>query len=130
LVLKERTPEGRPVTSTAWPAGARCWRGEEEGGVVASIAAREDAGEDTPREEVGKLKVVAVDDVAPRAADSPGLGERTARQAAEDVEENVVGEAEAAAVRLVHDLAGRRWCGSRGRWTGEEIRRPPIEPES
>jgi hypothetical protein len=56
----------------------------------------EDAGE-VAREDVRKEEVVGVDDVAPRAADAPGHGEATARETSEDVEEEVVGEADAVA---------------------------------
>jgi hypothetical protein len=51
---------------------------------------------------VRKQKVLVVDGVAPHAADAPGLGEGAAREAAEDVEEHVVREADSVAVGLVH----------------------------
>jgi hypothetical protein len=106
IMPKERTPEGRPVV---WLARARRRRGEEGGLVGTSKVVCEDAGEDASREEVRKQEVVAVDDGTPRAADAAGLGERAAWQTAEDVEEQVVGEAGAVAVAVgpVH-LAGRR----------------------
>ena len=40
------------------------------------------------------------DDRAPRATDAPGLGERAAGEAAEDVEEHVVGEADSVPVGI------------------------------
>jgi hypothetical protein len=110
VVLKERTLERRPTVRSA--CLARPWhrRGEEGGLFFASIVIREDAREDA-REEVRKEEVVGVDGVTPGVADAPGLGERAAREAAEDVEENIVGEADAVAVVPVH-RAGRRWCGN------------------
>jgi hypothetical protein len=51
---------------------------------------------------------LVVDGVAPHAADAPGLGKRAAREAAEDVEEHVVREADSVAVCLVHRLCSRR----------------------
>jgi hypothetical protein len=113
MMLKERTPENWPVVSSALPA--RAWRrwGEEGGLGLDSKVIREDAGEESLREEIRKQEVVGVDGVTPGAADKPGLGERAAREAAENVEEHVVGEADAVSVAFgpVH-VAGRRRCES------------------
>jgi hypothetical protein len=113
MMLKERTPENWPAVSSVLPARAWRRRGEEGGLGLDSKVIREDAGEESLREEIRKQEVVGVDGVAPGAADKPGLGERAAREAAENVEEHVVGEADTVAVAFgpVH-VAGRRRCGS------------------
>ena len=51
---------------------------------------------------------MAVDDCAPRAADPPGLRERAAGELAEDVEEHVIGEAQAGGISVAIHLAGRQ----------------------
>jgi hypothetical protein len=63
---------------------------------------------------------LVVDGVAPHAADAPGLGKGAAREAAEDVEEHVVREADSVAACLVH-LGGRLLTDELGeglRWEG------------
>jgi hypothetical protein len=89
-------------------AGARGRTGKEGRGGAESVVGGVDAGE-LPREEVGKEEAVGVDDGAPRAADAAGLGEGAAGEAAEDVDEHVVGEADAVGIIVGIHGAGHTW---------------------
>lgn len=114
---KERTPKERSVVSSTRPLLVRR-RCEEGGFIVAPKVVGEDAREGAPREEVGEEELVGVDDGAPHAADPTGLGQRAAGELAEDIDEHVVGEADAVAIAIaigpVHLArpASRRGCRS------------------
>jgi hypothetical protein len=57
---------------------------------------------------IGKEEVVGVHHGAPQPADAAGLGKGAAREAAEDVDEHVVGEADAVGVVVGIHPAGHQ----------------------
>ena len=96
-VREDGTPEDRPV-GLGGAAMLAPWGGEEGRLGVAPDLVDEDAGEGA----LGKVarekeEIVGVDHGAPRAADAPASGEGAAGEAAEDVEEHVVGKTDAVA---------------------------------
>jgi hypothetical protein len=86
------------------------WRGEEASRGLESDFAEENAREGTPWKVVGEFigeredEFMGFDDGTPRAADAAGPGEGVRGEAVDDVQEHIVGEAEAiaAAVAGVH----------------------------
>lgn len=89
--------EGQPV-GLGRPGGRR---GEEVRVARGAHVVGEDAGEGAG-EEVRVEEVVGVDEVAPRRADAPELGEGAAGEAPEDFDEHVVGEIDVGAAVQVH----------------------------
>jgi hypothetical protein len=145
-VPKERVPEGmlffvNKGAAALWPdQKAVRRRGGEEGGLLIALdIAGEDVGEGVRQEEATKVREeegVVVDGCTPRATDAPGLHKRAAGEAAEDLEDHVVGQTDGATivVGVLHRwLAQMRWvaAGSTstywpcGRIKGIRLRRFP-----